>query len=141
MHFISCINNHGKHAYIKQVQRFLLAEYRLWSLNHKKGSLISFLASRLVNCLPSRLREKSYPISSPVNCRFSRKILLQDNHNSLSGSPKGMTTTLSGSPKGMTEKPEIRIFSGIRRPEGGDSSSKYNTEVLQQIPEIRRNLK
>jgi hypothetical protein len=71
MHLISCIIDHGKHAYIKQAQRFLLAEYRLWSLNHKKGSLTFFLASRLVNCPPSRLVEKSYPISSPVNCKFS----------------------------------------------------------------------
>ncbi|KAK2422266.1 hypothetical protein QL285_032812 [Trifolium repens] len=95
MHFISCINDHGKHAYIKQVQRFLLAEYRLWSLNHKKGSLTFFLASRLVNCLPNRLVEKPYPISSPVNCKFSGNFLLQDNHNSLH---RRIVTTTSDGP-------------------------------------------
>ncbi|KAK2436378.1 hypothetical protein QL285_021376 [Trifolium repens] len=162
MHFISCINNNGKHAYIKQVQRFLLAEYRLWSLNHKKGSLTSFLASRLVNCLPNRLAEKPYIISSPVICRFSgiffykiitttclstssQQLLIEfrfewldkvySNDRNIFNfvrfpkrNNKQTSSTWSGSPKGMTailqiQNPEIGIFSGIRRPEGGDFSS------------------
>ncbi|KAK2409779.1 hypothetical protein QL285_045183 [Trifolium repens] len=112
MHFISCINNHDKHAFIKQARKFLLEEYRFWSLNHKKGSLTFFLASRLVNCLPSRLVEKPYPISSPVNGRFSEKKLFYKMVTTVCPVPQKelqqASSTLSGSPKGMTAIPEIR---------------------------------